>query len=113
MHEFSICQRIMDEVIRNKDVHLFKSVKSVRISLSSQSCIDEEALQFAFEICKKNSCAEDATLVIETIPTEIYCSKCKTTQYIQSPFGCCPNCGMFDYVVMTKQAIIMKNLEVV
>lgn len=62
MHELSLCKRIVEIINEKGDINQFERVKTVVIEIGSYSCVEKEAMEFAFDVVAKGGFAENASL---------------------------------------------------
>ncbi len=92
MHEASIIMSILDTVTKQCVEEGFSTITNIRLRIGQGSNILPDSLLFAFEIVKKDSIAESAELIIETIPMGGYCESCGQEFTIEQFIYNCPNC---------------------
>ncbi|HUN55306.1 MAG TPA: hydrogenase maturation nickel metallochaperone HypA [Smithella sp.] len=93
MHELYLAESILNIVSDYARRDGFKKVNSVSLSYGRFSCIEPQALQFAFEVQAKGTPAEGATLEFKTLPAVIHCFSCQKDLEIKIHTGICPGCG--------------------
>lgn len=93
MHEFSIAQNIIQACEAEAKKHNSKSILKVGLRIGEFTGVVKEALEFAFEITKKDSLAEYAVFEFEHIPLKTQCIKCKEIySEIKDFIFQCPSC---------------------
>ena len=95
MHELSIAQSIVEIAeakAREKNV---QCIHTVKIRLGEFTTVVPEALEFAFEIARQGTLAENARLEIESVPMVVRCVACGTvTDPVRDVCLICPHCGL-------------------
>jgi hydrogenase nickel incorporation protein HypA/HybF len=108
MHELSIALSIVgmaeEEAIR-RNVH----VNAIHLKLGVLSGVVKEALLFSYDLACEGTALEGSHLVIEEVPTVVYCPACQAERPLASVQRfCCPVCGS-----PTPEVLQGKELEVV
>ena len=108
MHELSIAVNIVEMAeaeARRRDVQ----VSAVHLRLGALSGIVKDALLFSYDLVCEGTALCGSSLVIEEVPTVIYCSTCKAERALDSiQLFCCPVCG-----APASEVVRGKELEVV
>ncbi len=79
MHEISIAESIVQIADTKAREHGVRSIQRIGLRLGTFTTIVAEALQFAFEVAREGTLAQDAELKIETVPMVVYCVVCRST----------------------------------
>lgn len=96
MHEASIAASLLEMVCTQCRQKGYGKILQVRVKIGRASGLLSDALSFAFDCAKKGTEAENAVLLIETIPLTGTCLSCR--ENIQADPGerflfRCPFCG--------------------
>lgn len=95
MHELSIAQSIIDiaeATARNQ--HSLR-IHAIKIRLGDFTTVVRDALEFAFEIARRGTLAENARLEIESVPMRIQCATCgPVPDPVRNVCLLCPKCGL-------------------
>lgn len=92
MHEVSImveALRIAGEAAHNAGAG---RVRKLRLRVGSLSGVVPDALQFAFDVVRKNTLAAEAALEIEAVPAACWCAMCQAEFACADFFNECPRC---------------------
>jgi hydrogenase nickel incorporation protein HypA/HybF len=76
VHEYSIVQALMDQVVTHAAAHRARSVQRLLVRLGELSGVDAGLLDTAWRTYRVRTMCEDASLEIETIPAEWTCGAC-------------------------------------
>lgn len=79
MHELSIAQSIIDIAVAEARKHNAPAIEAIKLRLGEFTGVVREALEFGFEIARRGTPAETATLLVEMIPLETRCPQCGLT----------------------------------
>jgi len=93
MHEISIIQSTLDLAEEQARGAGSEGIISVRLRVGIVSSVVPETLEFAFDVLKKGTMAENATLEIERVPAEARCAGCGKTFMLDRIQFDCPECN--------------------
>lgn len=89
MHEVSIAEAIVAAV--NEAVQ-GEPVEQVDVTVGALSGVVASALQFAWEVATAGTALAGSVLVVESVPTTVYCPTC--AEVVEPEVGfLCPACG--------------------
>jgi hydrogenase nickel incorporation protein HypA/HybF len=95
MHELSIAQSVIDIAEAIAKEQNARHVHAIKVRLGEFTTIAREALEFAFEVARRGSVAENATLEIEIVPMVIQCVMCgRIAEAVRAICLLCPQCGL-------------------
>jgi hydrogenase nickel incorporation protein HypA/HybF len=92
MHEFNICEDLLDQVAKEHAKQPFAGVTRVRVEIGQLSTADPEALQYAFEILTRQTFLEGAVLQIDRVPSRGHCLDCGAEVEVAAYPAACPHC---------------------
>jgi len=93
MHELSVCQHLFALLDREVRQHGVNKVIRLRLTIGRLSCLDPDALRFAFNAMAPGTVAEAAELEIDQPPIRAMCKTCGSATELLSRFGSCSSCG--------------------
>ena len=93
MHEVSICQHLFDLLDREAKRHGVNRIVRLRLEIGRLSCLEPEALRFAFAAMAPGTIVEAAELQIDQPPIRATCQDCGATVLVDMRFGSCATCG--------------------
>lgn len=73
--------------------------------------MSSEALQFGFDVAKKDSSIPYAELVIEEVPLVLSCAECKKEFESESIDSSCPSCGGWTLEVVSGKELVLTSIE--
>jgi len=104
MHEVGIAQSILEIVEKEVNKDGTSNVKRVKLIVGEFTGVVKESLEFALDIIKKNTSAENAEFVIETVKLKTYCQECdKTFIGKDDAHFLCPDCNGILGIVEGKE----------
>lgn len=92
MHELTICEALLGQIEQQHAARKFSRVCRVRLEIGRFSCLDPEALRYAFDIMNRGTFAEGAELQIDRPPGRATCLDCGAEVEVQSRLDHCPSC---------------------
>ncbi len=93
MHEMTICESIIGQLEDERILRGFDTVKRVRLEIGMLSCLDPDALRYAFEISTRDTFLEGAVLEIDRPPGQAKCLDCGAETQVSNRLDTCPVCG--------------------
>lgn len=93
MHEVSICEHLLALARQEAGRHGVKKIVRLRVEIGRLSCLEPEALRFAFEALAPGTIAEAADLQIDRPPVQATCEDCEAVVELNSRLAPCPSCG--------------------
>ncbi|HMK78634.1 MAG TPA: hydrogenase maturation nickel metallochaperone HypA [Xanthobacteraceae bacterium] len=93
MHEVSICGNLLALLDREAKRHGVERIVRVRLEIGRLSCLEPEALRFAFDAMRPGTIAEAAVLQIDQPPIRAACEDCGGTALLGARLDRCPSCG--------------------
>ena len=112
MHELGIAASILDcvekEALRHPGVHISK----VGVKVGELSGVDQDALQFGFEVLVKDTPFEPLALAVEYVPRVQRCSKCEYEFRMTEFDPRCPLCADFVTQCVSGEELDIAYMEV-
>lgn len=113
MHELSLAQAVIDEVIRLSVAHGASRVLRVRVMIGALSGVVKDSFVFGFEaLATTNKITKGASLVIETPAVPYRCIGCG--HEFKTEGGrpdCCPECGAADVFPQGGDELLLMQVE--
>ena len=92
MHEVGIMQSALDIALERAERQGAEQILCLGLRVGALSGVVPDALEFAFEVLKRGTIAENAHMEVEYIPLRIYCPLCKREFTLDDFFYLCPEC---------------------
>jgi|ERR1035437_3062244 hydrogenase nickel incorporation protein HypA/HybF len=93
MHELSIAVSIVEGALQEAEQRGVR-ITGVHIKLGALSGVVKDALLASYEMACCDTSLEGSHLLVEEVPVEIYCPKCRAQRPIRSmQLFCCRECG--------------------
>ena len=112
MHEFSLCQGIMDAITTQAQQHGFQRVRRVWLEIGDLANVEREALRFAFDVMRADTVAATAELDIIRLPGRAWCLACQQAIAVNERYEPCPLCGGYQWQLTGGHEMRIKELEV-
>ncbi|ABD90101.1 hydrogenase nickel insertion protein HypA [Rhodopseudomonas palustris BisB18] len=93
MHEMTICEAIVSQLEDERRRRGFDMVKRLRLEIGLLSCLDPDALRYAFEITTRETFLDGVILEIDRPPGQAKCLDCGAEAAVSSRTDVCPSCG--------------------
>jgi hydrogenase nickel incorporation protein HypA/HybF len=95
MHELSIAQSIIEIAEVKAREGNSQYIQVIKVRLGEFTTVVREALEFAFEVARRETLAENARLEIEIVPMVARCVACgSVTNPVREVCLLCPQCGL-------------------
>ena len=112
MHELSIMQNALSQVLEEARRAGASRVHEIRLRIGALSGVVPDALQFAFEALADGTLAEGATLAIENVPARFWCATCRREFESARMFADCPDCGDPSAELRAGREMELASLEI-
>lgn len=95
MHEMAICDGIVRASIETAEQAGASRINAIDVTIGELTDVIEDALLFAFDIARRGTPAEEATLNVTFLPARSRCLECSAT-FGHGRFDAqCPECGSY------------------
>ncbi len=112
MHEMSLCERVIQILEESAHAQGFSQVKTVWLEIGELAGVEQEAIRFSFEVIRRGTLADQATLEIIHVPGEAWCNQCRIRLPMKQRFDACPECGSYPLQITRGEEMSIKQLEV-
>ena len=109
LHELSLTQSIVEIAIEHAHRENAVAIRSITIEIGALSGVMADAMEFAFDVCCKDTMAEGARLEIRHIRGLGRCMECREESEMDTLTYTCPQCG--SLALETVQGREMKFTE--
>ncbi len=107
MHEFGLCEAILDAVERRADG---RRVTGVRVRIGTLHRVAEPALDQAFTMVAAGTVAEDAEVDLVVVPVRVDCRTCGLAAESQDPLAVCAGCGGTDLDATGGDDLVLESI---
>jgi len=110
MHETMVAQSIFETIVGQANEHKARAVEAI-ISCGQFNPINDEVLNFAFDLLAKGSVCEGMKLHIKHIPLSAVCKECgKKFDYDVYKPGC-PDCNSMEFDFKEDAPLLLEDIE--
>ena len=111
MHELSICQSLMGQVETIALERNARCVLSIVVAVGPLSGVEAQLLINAFPVASAGSIAEQAKLLVETLPVRVKCSQCGKQSDALPNKLLCANCGDWRTTLISGDELMLMSVE--
>lgn len=111
MHEISVVYDAIRIASENGQKNNIKSINKIFMRIGEFSCINEKSLNFAFNLLKKDTICEDASIIVETIKAKSLCNYCNEEFFIDYTNKICPKCKRHSSNIIGGHEILVWKIE--
>jgi hydrogenase nickel incorporation protein HypA/HybF len=111
MHELAVCQQLLlqvDQIAKEKNARL---VESITLRLGPLSGVEAHLLTQAFPLAAAGSIAEDAELIIESLPIKVRCQTCGAETDALPNKLVCGACGDYHTQLISGDEMLLASLS--
>lgn len=111
MHELSLAQRLIEQVVAAAEAENAARVLRVIVAMGPYSGVEKTAFEFAFPFAADGTSAAGAELVIEEVPATIVCDRCHATNRAHPTRLVCPRCGSDRVDLKGGHTFLVREIE--
>lgn len=112
MHELSVTQALLEQVLRHAEAARATRVQTIQVSIGQLSSIVDDSVQFYWPLIAQNTIAVDARLVFNRIPAQFICAACtQTFLFHEQRDYICPHCGSMDVTLSGGDEMRLDSVE--
>lgn len=112
MHERSIVEKLLAQVIALATANACSSVREVRVRVGPLSGVEPMLMHGAFEYLSPHTICADALLTIVEIPLRAQCRVCGILFDVENFHFRCASCGSTEVAAMDGDAVILESIEI-
>lgn len=111
MHELSICQSLMAQLENLALENNARAVTSVVIAMGPLSGVEAQLLKNAYPIASAGTVAENAELIIKTLPIRVKCNQCGCESDATANKLICKQCGDWRTTLLSGDELMLMSVE--
>ena len=111
MHELSLCEDLMEQVLAIAKANHAEKVVSIIVRIGPLSGIEPMLLESAFSISRAGTLAEDAQMLTEILPIRVQCNRCGAETEAVINHLICSSCGDFNTKLLSGDELILARVE--
>jgi hydrogenase nickel incorporation protein HypA/HybF len=112
VHELAIAQSIVSIVEESVTLDEGERVRTIEMVAGELTGIVPESLTFCFEFAAKDTVADGARLVIESVPVRGRCRGCGVEFAVEDYNFACNECSSTDIEMTSGRELFVKQVEV-
>jgi hydrogenase nickel incorporation protein HypA/HybF len=112
MHELSLLENVRSILEEHALSQHFQTVETMTLEIGALSCVELDALTFAFEAVMKGSLAEHAELTFKIIDGQGRCFECGQLTPMSELYDVCTHCGHFRVEIVSGLEMKITELKV-
>jgi hydrogenase nickel incorporation protein HypA/HybF len=113
MHELSIAESLIEQVVNAMKREGASKISSITVDVGVLSGVDPEALQMGFNVASEGTLAQGAKLTIQKIEAKIFCKTCQKESVVEDFCFLCPKCGSTEVEMKEGRELKVREMEVV
>ncbi len=110
MHELSLCDDLLSQVITIAAQHNAPSVDSITVQIGALSGVEPLLLESAFDLIKAGTVAEQAELIMQTSPITVLCRTCGTRSEVEANRLLCKACQSNETTLLSGDELILASV---
>jgi hydrogenase nickel incorporation protein HypA/HybF len=111
MHELSVCQSLLTQVESIALQNHANRVTAISLQVGPLSGIEPDLLRQAFTLARAGSVAEQAILIIESLPIRIRCQVCERESEAVANRLLCGHCGDYHTRLVSGDEMLLTSVE--
>jgi hydrogenase nickel incorporation protein HypA/HybF len=111
MHELSICEGLMREVMRVAEAHRAQRVLSITLRVGPLAGVEPALLASAYPLASAGTCAAGAKLLIERTPLKVRCRGCGEESDVEVSSLICRACGDWHVELICGEELVLASME--
>ena len=112
MHELAVCQALIEQVERVARDNAARRILSITVSVGPLSGIEARLLQHAYPLAAAGTVAEEAKLVVVTVPVRVRCRTCRAETEVASNRLLCGSCNDWQVDVVAGEEMLLQRVEI-
>jgi hydrogenase nickel incorporation protein HypA/HybF len=112
MHEVGLMQNVLEMSFERAKAHNAARIEAINIKIGMLAAVVPDALEFAFDVMKRGTMAENARLNVEYAPVVCWCRKCEKEFKPENFSIICPVCEKNDIEIRSGLDMNLVSVEV-
>lgn len=111
MHEMSLVAGLFEMLEAKAREHKARKVTAVRLRVGKLAGAVPELLVTAFDMYKKGTLAEEASLETVAVPVKVRCRSCGLEFEVEDYVFHCQDCGAADIEILSGTDLLVESIE--
>jgi len=113
MHELYVCQALIDQVEEIARKEKANRIETIYLGIGPLSGVEPRLLEQAFSIARAGTVADDAELVITSLPIRVSCHQCGHVTNALPARLVCGDCGHWHTQLISGDEMQLERVELV
>ena len=110
MHELSLCDDLLGQVVAIAAKNNARSVESITVQIGALSGVEPLLLDSAFSMIKVGTVAEQAELILQTSPVIVLCQLCGIQSEVAANRLLCNACQSHETTLVSGDELILASV---
>ena len=110
MHELSLCDDLLGQVVAIVAQNNAQSVESITVQIGALSGVEPILLESAFALIKAGTVAEQAHLIMQTAPVIVLCRTCGAQSEVAANRLLCKACQSHETTLVSGDELILASV---
>ncbi len=110
MHELSLCDDLLGQVVAIAAQSNAQSVESITVQIGALSGVEPMLLDSAFTMIKAGTMAEQAELILQTSPVIVLCQICGAQSEVAANRLLCNACQSHETTLLSGDELILASV---
>jgi len=110
VHELSLCDDLLGQVVAIAAQHKAESVESITVKIGALAGVEPMLLESAFSLIKVGTVAEQAQFIMQTAPVIVRCRKCDSQSEVAANYLLCSACQSNDTTLISGDELILASV---
>ncbi len=111
MHELSLAQSVVSLLLQEARRHDIGSIQQVCLRVGALRAVVPELLQTGLELVSRGTPAEGARFLVEQVPGQARCARCRATYAVEDLLLVCPACGALGGEILAGQELQLLEFD--
>jgi hydrogenase nickel incorporation protein HypA/HybF len=110
VHELSLCDDLLSQVVAIAAQHKAQSVESITVQIGALAGVEPLLLESAFALIKVGTLAEEAELILQTALVIVLCTTCGTQSEVTANRLLCNACQSHETTLISGDELILASV---
>ena len=110
MHELSLCDDLLSQVVAIAAQNNAQSVESITVQIGALSGVEPILLESAFSLIRVGTVAEQAHMIMQTSPVIVLCRACGAESEVAANRLLCKSCQSHETTLLSGDELILASV---
>ncbi len=111
MHELSICQALLQQVLGIAAHQRADRIGKITLHIGPLSGVEPDLIRVAFPVVAAGTSCEDAALEITSLAVQVFCRDCDASSIVPPNQLLCAQCGTWRVEVTSGDELLLAKVE--